>query len=196
MQAGVSPETVYADFGCKRAILASVAELAVLGDEGSDALEVNSVRIEPDPARKVDLLASLHRAVNERSAAVLDVVRTVAESEPEVADLLRLNQQQRLARQTDMMAHFSDTGALRPGLSVEDGTDLYWIVTGPEVYHLLVRHRGWDSVQYQCWVSRTLCRLLLEPEAPGRTIEAASEGTGSEGSGTKVSSAGAGQRGR
>jgi AcrR family transcriptional regulator len=178
-EAGVSPETVYADFGCKRAVLASVVELALAGRDGPDALldwpELTTVRAEPDPARKVELLAGLHRAIYERSAAVLDIVRAVADSEPEVAELLRLNQQQRLAGQANMMRHLADADALRSGLAVEEATDIYWIVGSSEVYQLLVRDRRWDPVQYESWLSRTLCRVLLTPGACGRTTEAAAE---------------------
>lgn len=164
--AGVAPETVYADFGTKRAILAKVLEVTLAGHDTPVALvdwpELTSVWAEPDPTRKIQLLAGLYRAGYERSAAVLDVVRAAAYSEPEIAELLRLNQQQRLDAQAKMIDHFAHAGALRAGLTVEEATDYCWVVASPEVYTVLVRDYGWAPDQYESWVYRTLCRLLLD----------------------------------
>jgi AcrR family transcriptional regulator len=173
-EAGVAPETVYADFGAKRAILAVVLDLASAGHNTPNALMdwPELVRTEPDPARKVELLAVVCRAMYERSGAILDVVRAAADSEPELAELLRQNQQQRLAAQADIIGHLADGRALRPGVTVEEATDLYRVVASPEVYGLLVRDRGWDPAQYEDWVFRTLCRLLLDPEPGGGQTQA------------------------
>jgi hypothetical protein len=63
-------------------------------------------------------------------------------------------------------------------VSVEEATDLYRIVASPEVYGLLVRDRGWDPAQYEHWVFRTLCGLLLDPEPGGGQTQAGVKNTG------------------
>jgi AcrR family transcriptional regulator len=164
--AGVAAETVYADFGTKRAILAGVSETDVVGPDTPVALvdwpELTSVRAEPEPLRKIQLLTKLYRAIYERSAAMLDVLRAAADGEEEIAELLRLNQQRRLTGQANMMAHFADTGVLRSGLTVDEATDCCWTIASPEVYRLLVHERGWDPDRYESWVSSTLSRLLVD----------------------------------
>jgi AcrR family transcriptional regulator len=164
--AGVAPETVYADFATKRAILASILEAGLVGPDAPVALvdwpELTSVRAEPDPVKKIELMAKLYRAIYERSAPVLEVMRAAADSEQDIAELLGLNQQQRHAGQANTMGHFADAGALRCGLTVEEATDLCWIVASPETYRLLVHDRGWDPDRYESWVAKTLTRLLLD----------------------------------
>jgi AcrR family transcriptional regulator len=179
-EAGVAPETVYANFGAKRAILAVVLDLASVGHDTPSAPvdwpEV--IRSESDLARKVELLAVVCRAIYERSSAILDVVRAAADSEPELVELLRQNQQHRLAAQANIIGQLADARALRPGVSVEEAPDLYRIVASPEVYGLLVRDRGWDPAQYEHWVFRTLCGLLLDPEPGGGQTQAGVKNTG------------------
>jgi AcrR family transcriptional regulator len=164
--AGVAPETVYVDFGTKRAILASILEVGLVGPDTPVALvdwpELTSVRAEPDPVRKVQLLAKLYRAIYERSAAVIDVMLAAADSEPEIAELVQLNQAQRCAAQSNLMAHFAAAGILRPGLAVEEATDYCWAIASPEAYRLMVHGRRWHPDQYECWLSKTLRRLLLD----------------------------------
>lgn len=165
-QAGVAPETIYADFGSKRAILAKVLEVALAAHDAPVALvdwpELSSVRAEPDPTRKIQLLAGLYRAIYQRSAAVLDVMRAAAYSEPQLAEVLRVNQQERFVAQAKTMQHFAQAGALRPGVTVQEATDSFWAIGSPEVYMFLVRNLWWAPDQYERWLSRTLCRLLLD----------------------------------
>jgi AcrR family transcriptional regulator len=170
--ADVAPETVYADFGTKRAILASILQVGLVGPATPVALvdwpELTSLRAELDPVRNIRLIASLHRAIYEPSVPMVGVMRAAADSEPGIAELLRLNQQRRLTGQANMMAHLADAGALRPGLAVEDATDCCWTVASPEAYRLMVHDRGLNPDQYEVWISNTLCRLLLDgPGASG-----------------------------
>jgi AcrR family transcriptional regulator len=182
--AGVAPETVYADFGTKRGVLATILEGGLVGPDMPVALvdwpELTSVRAEPNAVRKIQLLAKLYRAIYERSAAVVDVMRAAANAEPEIAELLDLNQRQRLAGQANMMAHFADAGVLRAGLTVEEATDLCWMIASPEAYRLLVHDRRWHSDRYERWIAKTLCLLLLDESSPSleAKLEVGARGVG------------------
>jgi len=52
-------------------------------------------------------------------------------------------------------------GALRDGLSVEEGIDVAWTLCSLAVYDLLVEHRGWSSERYQAWLTEALTRELI-----------------------------------
>jgi hypothetical protein len=39
--------------------------------------------------------------------------------------------------------------------------DIFWMLTGRDIYRMLVRERGWSSKKYQEWLADTLVRSLL-----------------------------------
>jgi hypothetical protein len=59
----------------------------------------------------------------------------------------------------------ADHGALRPGLDVQEATDILLVQTSPHVHHLLRRGRGWTVQRYREWLIDTLIRTLL-PDLP------------------------------
>jgi hypothetical protein len=52
-------------------------------------------------------------------------------------------------------------GVLRPGLAVEDASDVIWTLCSLAVYDLLVLGRDWTSDRYRDWLAITLARHLL-----------------------------------
>jgi hypothetical protein len=64
-----------------------------------------------------------------------------------------------------MIVSLRQAGRLRPEL--DDGTarDIFWTLTGGDVYRMLVRERGWSSQKYQDWLADTLVDSLLTPGA-------------------------------
>jgi len=41
--------------------------------------------------------------------------------------------------------------------------DIFWMLTGGDVYRMLVRERGWSPQKYQDWLADTLVHTLLSP---------------------------------
>ena len=39
--------------------------------------------------------------------------------------------------------------------------DIFWMLTGGDVYRMLVRERGWSPQKYEDWLADTLARSLL-----------------------------------
>ncbi len=60
-----------------------------------------------------------------------------------------------------MIISLCDAGRLRPGLDHATARDIFWILTGRDVYRMLVRERRWSSQKYQTWLADTLVRSLL-----------------------------------
>ncbi|MYY13952.1 TetR family transcriptional regulator [Streptomyces sp. SID4919] len=97
--AEVGVQTVYFTFGTKRALLGEVLDTAIAGDADPaatlDRPWAREVVAEPDPAAQLARQAAGARRVLERAAPVLEVVRTAATAEPELAALWRTNLEQR-----------------------------------------------------------------------------------------------------
>lgn len=124
---------------------------------------VQLIRDEPDPHRRIVLLASLGRSILERRAAVDEVVRGAAAADPEIASLRDLGKAQRFASQRELLRMVVGAAGLRQGLDVETAADVLYAIGSPETYRLLVIDRGWSGPRFERWYADTLERLLLEP---------------------------------
>jgi hypothetical protein len=67
-----------------------------------------------------------------------------------------------------MIISLSEAGRLRPDLDYRTARDIFWMLTGRDVYRMLVRERGWSSQKYQDWLADTLVLDLLAPELAKR----------------------------
>ena len=164
-EAGVAVETVYSAFGSKRALLARMVGVLVLGDEEPtpllERLGPQRVRAERNQRRQVQLFAHDIGGILERIGPIVMVVRTASATEPEIAGLLRGILEGRLENITQFVRWLADNGPLRDNLSVADAADIVWAVTSPELHHLMRVDRGWPAERYQDWLTDMLTALLL-----------------------------------
>jgi AcrR family transcriptional regulator len=164
-RAGLSPETIYAAFKNKRSLLSHVLDVSMAGDDApTPILErtwVDRLREEPDPHRRVQILARNGRLILERTAPVYEVLRGAAAAEPEITSLLELNKAQRLQGQRALLRIVTDRAPLRRGLSRATAGDILYAIGSPEIYRSLVVDRGWSPDRFERWYADTLSRLLL-----------------------------------
>ena len=168
-RARVSPESVYAVFKTKRALLSSSLDVSIVGDaDPVPLLErgwVQDLRQEADPRRRMRILARNGRGILERVSPIYEVLREASSADPEVASLTRRYEQQRFEGQRALLRIVAPRGTLRPGLSVAAAADTLYAVGSPESYRLLVRDRGWSPARFERWYADTLIRLLLPETA-------------------------------
>jgi AcrR family transcriptional regulator len=166
-RARVAPETVYAAFGNKRSILAELVDVSIAGDDAPvPILErpwVRQLRDEPDPRARLRILAGSGRSMLERSTPVLEVLRSAAANDPEIAGLWRRYKSQRLEGQRVLLGIVTEGCGLREGLSPEAALDVVFTLGSPETYALLVGDRGWSPAEFERWYEDALARLLLPP---------------------------------
>lgn len=164
-RAGVSPETVYATFGNKRSVLSCVIDVSIVGDDAPVPLLerawVQDMRDEPDPRRKLRMLARNGRLILERVAPIYEVLRGAAAADPQIASLWELHKSQRFAGQRELVRIVGAGGALRKGLSADVAADTCFAIGSPETYRLLTVDRGWPPDRFERWYADTLARLLL-----------------------------------
>ena len=163
--ADVSPETVYAVFGTKRALLSELIDISIAGDgDAPPVLEqgwVQEMRDEPDPRRQLSILARNGRSILERRAPIDEVVRGAAAADPDIAALWQRGKAQRFAGQRELLRFIVGETGLREGIELETGADILYAIGSPETYLLLVADRGWSSLTFERWYDATLARLLL-----------------------------------
>jgi AcrR family transcriptional regulator len=164
-EAGVSLKTVYLVFETKSGLLRALWHKLLRGEE--EAIPVGEqpwfreVLEEPDPARQLRLNMRNSRMVKVRAGALMDVIRSAAPAEREIAALWARIQTEFHDNQRAVVQSLADKRALRAGLDVAAAADILWTLNHPSVYALLVSERGWTPERYEHWLGDLLSSHLL-----------------------------------
>jgi AcrR family transcriptional regulator len=164
-RAGVSQETVYSIFKNKRNILSFLLDISVGGDDQPIAVldrpEPQAVMHDTDQHRQIAMFAQGITEIMTRAEPVFEIMRGAAKFEPEIADLLKRMLDERLQNMIRFARSISANGKLRDGMSDQDAGEITWMMSSPELFHLLNIDRGWPKEKYTQWLTDTLSRLLL-----------------------------------
>ncbi|MEJ2597133.1 MAG: helix-turn-helix domain containing protein [Anaerolineales bacterium] len=164
-QAGVAQETVFAVFGNKRNLLASLMDVAVGGDERPIALlqrpGPQSVLHQRDPVQQLHMFAKDIANILERVAPIFEVLRMAAKTEADIAELLQNLLAERMRNMEVFVGHLADHSPLRQGLDTNQAAEIVWAISSPEVFNLFTVDRGWSKEKYLDWLGDTLVQLLL-----------------------------------
>jgi AcrR family transcriptional regulator len=167
-EAGVSLKTVYVAFTTKSGLLRALWDLRLKGDQDHSGVAerpwYREVLEEPDPELQLRRNAKNARAVKERIAAVLEVIRDAAPVDGDTAALWELIQTDFYENQRVIVTSIADKGALRPGLDLTRATDILWTLNHPDQWFLLVGRRGWSADEFEQWFADVSCAQLLRPD--------------------------------
>jgi AcrR family transcriptional regulator len=165
-EAKVAEKTVYVAFETKSGLLRALWNLRLRGDETDIPVGerpwYREVLDEPDAARQLRLTAYNSRLVKLRVAGLMEVIRTAAPADPDIAALWSRIQTDFHANQRAIVASLAEKNALRPDVSVDRGADILWTLNHPDVWHLLVRERGWSPEEYEQWLGDAASAELLD----------------------------------
>lgn len=163
-EAGVSVETVYANFGSKAELLNQVLDVAVVGDDQPVALMER-----PDFAavgrggvgERTAAAAALVAGINGRTVGLQRALREAAALDAGLATRLEETRaRQRLTVQVG--------GSMVAGRELDqDEADGLSAVLSMEVYELLTGSAGWSPAKYEKWLAEALTRLLGLPTRRG-----------------------------
>ncbi|WP_433443026.1 helix-turn-helix domain-containing protein [Nonomuraea sp. CA-141351] len=163
-QAGVAVQTLYFTFATKRAILKELLDVEIAGDEAPiatlDRPWVAEAMAAP-PAEQIRLLVAASGPIHARVSPILEVVRSAAKVDPEIAELWQINIGQRHTVLAAFTGALAAKTRLRNGLDVLRATDIALATLAPEVYHLLIEERGWTPEAWEAWAADALIRQLL-----------------------------------
>jgi AcrR family transcriptional regulator len=160
--AGVSAETVYAQFGTKRALLGEVAQRAVRGDETVPVPEQEGprrVRAAKDQREQLALFAADVVIRIERAGPVVFVVAGAAAAHPELAELLERLHADRMGNLGGLVDALLANGPLR--LTRARATETVWALSSPELHRILTTQRRWSRRRYVSWLAESLAELLV-----------------------------------
>src|SRR6266700_1632871 len=160
-RAEVSAQSVYAVFKSKTGILTALLDQSTFGADYEDA--VRQALSASEPESRLRLAARIARQIHDAQSAAFDLLRGAGVVAPELAKLEQQRERLRYERQERMIVSLRQAGRLRPALDHRTARDIFWMLTGRDVYRMLVRERGWSPQQYQDWLADTLVNSLLTP---------------------------------
>jgi AcrR family transcriptional regulator len=168
--ADVPLPTLYRLFGSKRALLTTVLDTTLGGDDQpiafGDRPAARAARAETDPAKMVTAFARIITEFMQRSSAILHVLATAAQVDPDAADLLAQIRQQRHTGQSRIVAALQARGALDPSLDSSEAADMVYALLSPDMHRILTVERGWPADRYERWIARSLTALLPAAQIP------------------------------
>ncbi|MDQ0826214.1 AcrR family transcriptional regulator [Arthrobacter sp. B2I5] len=156
-EAGVAPQTVYAAFGNKRALLEGMREVMLRESKIPDLMA--RAAAEPDASSSLKLWAELVRQQMETSYDVISIHRQAAASDPKVAADYRKVLDNRARTFAEYIRNLRND--LADGIDETTASDLLWCFSNEEIYRELVQERGWSADRYQQWLAATLVAQLV-----------------------------------
>ena len=163
-RAEVSAQSVYAIFKSKTGILTELLDQSTFGADYEDA--VRQALSASDPEARLRLAAPIARGIHDAQSAAFDLLRGAGVVAPELAKLEQKRECLRYERQERMIISLREAGRLQPKLDYATARDIFWMLTGRDLYRMLVHERGWSSQKYQDWLADTLVHSLLIPGTP------------------------------
>ena len=158
-RAQVSVPTVYAVFQSKTGILTALLDQSMFGSDYDDV--VRYARSATDAEIRLRRAAEVARQIRGAQSAAFELMRGAGVVAPELAKLEQQRERLRYDREEAVITFLQESGKLQAGLSYQTARDVFWMLTGGDVYRMLVRERGWSAQRYQEWLADTLVSLLL-----------------------------------
>ncbi|MCB9454113.1 MAG: TetR/AcrR family transcriptional regulator [Anaerolineaceae bacterium] len=169
-EAGVAPETIYATFGNKRAILAQLVHVSVVGDDEPQPLlerpAVQETAQEIDQRQQIRMFAGQICTIMGRMAPIFEVMRTAAKTEPDIAEMRERMLQERRQGMVHFVRAVAAHGTLRGEMSIEAAADVVFALSSGEMFTVLTVDLGWSDEQYQTWLADAVTTAILPEPNP------------------------------
>ncbi len=164
-EAGVSVETIYKAFGGKPGLVRAIYDRGLEGRESVPAYQrADEVRErETDPRAIMRNWGTIASEVSSIVSPIERLVRAAADTDPDMAALLRAHNDLRERRARHHARFLKRRGYLREGVSLAQATDILWTCTSDELYDLLVTQRGWSPPRFARFLADFMINALLPP---------------------------------
>jgi AcrR family transcriptional regulator len=155
-EADVAPATIYQAFGTKHAILAAALDITIAGDDVPLAVLnrpwVADARQAEDARHRLRLVVEGAAHVAARTAALKNVMRDAAATDPTARELIRQDHQRQHLTQAGLVDLIIEHRPLRAGTDRRRAIDTFFALVNSSTYNLLVIQRGWSMREWQDWL--------------------------------------------
>jgi len=167
-RAGVSPQTVYNLVGGKATLFKTVWDVTLAGDDEPIPLfgrpEFQPVFDAPTARASLAAYAGVAETLWGRIGPLVTLAfAQAAAGDRDLRALVETIETERATGTRTIVGIFAERFGLRPGLTVDVGTDIVWTLTSPDIVERLVERRGWAWPRYQEWLVDTIHHGLFGP---------------------------------
>ena len=163
--AGVGRRTVFLSVGSKVELLKTAWDWAVVGDDEpipmAERPHIRAMQELTDPPELVRLWVGQVLGVADRVAPLELVLARAVDVDPEAAALRNGMEEQRREGARMFVSHLAAVGGLRAGLTVDEATDMCWVLMNPLLQQRLRAERGWTRTAVEDWLLRLASASLL-----------------------------------
>jgi AcrR family transcriptional regulator len=169
--AGVAVQSVYFTFHTKAALLSRAYDFAVMGEAEPEIPQrqawYEAMTAEPDVTQALRHFVTGVGEITRRVTPLSLAAQVAADGDPDTARVMAFHDGMQADAYREVVKLLSAKAGLKPGLSLERGTDLLLLYAGTDVYHVMVEMRGWSHDEWLGWTVVTLAEQLF-----GRTVPA------------------------
>lgn len=163
--AGVAVQSVYFTFHTKATLLSRAYDFAVMGEEEPQIPQLQpwyrAMTTEPDVTQALRHFVTGVSEITRRVTPLAIAAQVAADGDPDTARVMTFHDGMQADGYREVVKLLSAKAELRPGLSLERGTDLLLLYAGTDVYHVLVEMRGWSHDELLSWAVVTLADQLF-----------------------------------
>jgi AcrR family transcriptional regulator len=159
-RARVAVATVYAVTGGKQGLLHTLVDQWTEAPEVGEAYR--AIDAAEDAAALVSTVASLTRRMRRDWGDVMKIVLATAPIDEAAAENLRLGTDRYRAGLRAAAVRLADLDALKPGMTVDEATDLLWFFFGYASFFTLTEDNGWSPERSEQWLGELATRSLLK----------------------------------
>lgn len=162
-EAGVSVETVYKAFGGKSGLVRGIYHRGLIGRGSAPAYQrADETREqESDPVVIMRNWSVITTEVASLVTPIRLLIRSAALVDPDISELLRDNDDERLRRARHHADFLAERGYLRDDVTLDEAADVLWTCTSVEFYEMLVLQRGWSYERFAHFLANFMITSLL-----------------------------------
>jgi len=163
--AGVAVQSVYFTFHTKAALLSRAYDFAVMGEEEPQIPQrqawYQAMTAEPDVTQALRYFVTGVGEITRRVTPLSLAAQVAADGDPDTARVMAFHDGMQADAYREVVQLLSAKAELRPGLSLEHGTDLLLLYAGTDAYHVMVETRGWSHDEWLGWTVVALADQLF-----------------------------------
>jgi len=163
--AGVAVQSVYFTFHTKAALLSRAYDFAVMGEEEPQIPQrqawYQAMTAESEVTQALRHFVIGVGEITRRVTPLSLAAKVAADGDPDTARVMAFHNDWQADGYREVVKVLSTKAKLRPGLSLERGTDLLLLYAGTDVYHVLVEGRGWSHDEWLDWAVVALAYQLF-----------------------------------
>jgi len=157
-KAGVAPQTIYAAFGSKPALI--IALIDRMRQDKSHMVRYIHARDTGVPTAVIPVIVSIVCEVYSTRSIFFERLLDAFSTSPDLREMVVRKHLEDRELIRPAVTHLSESGRLRQGLDPEEALDVLWALTSVPIYLHLVMGRKWSLAHYANWLEGILMREL------------------------------------